>query len=175
MKRKAVRAAVLLQLLILSSSRVLAGTDLTCVAGHRNFVRAGEWTPVTITARTDGEAVSGRLVVEVLDPLLLIGRYEKPARVSAVKSPHTIYIALPRTLEAKLRVRFEAHGRKLAETEISLGKQVTGGTIILLNLTKPRALESLEGRFMGIRHLTGGIALANDDSPLWATDCEGGG
>jgi hypothetical protein len=167
-KRKALLAAILLQF-TLSACRAFAAVDISCVVGYRNYVRPGEWTPVTITSRTDGEAVSGRFVVEVLDPVLPLGRYERSARVSAKPSAHVVYVMLPKMLDAKLRVRFEDRGRTLAETETTPRKRLQSGTPILLNLTEPRALAPLDGRFMGIMHTQAGMRLAGSEAAIYDT------
>jgi len=111
----------------------------------------------------------------VLDPVLPLGRYERSARISAGSSAHVVYVTLPKLLDAKLRVRFEDRGRRLAETELTPRKRLQSGTPILLNLTAPRALAPLDGRFMGIMHTPGGIRLAASEAAIYDTPSTGSG
>ena len=168
MKQKAALAAILLHL-ALCACRAWAAVDLSCVAGYRGFCRPGEWTPITITAATDGEAISGRFVVDVLDPIRPLGRYVTSAQISARRSSHTVYVSLPQMLEPKLEVRFEARGRTLAKTEIVVLKPVGRSTPILLNFASPRAFRALDGRFMGVKHTAAGIGFAQSEAAVYTS------
>lgn len=167
MRQKAALAAILLQL-TLSACSAWAAVDLSCVAGYRGYCRPGEWTPVTVTATTDGETISGRLVVDVLDPIRLLGRYVTSARIFPKPSSHIVYVSLPQALEAKIEVRFEARGRTLAKAEVGFIRPVGRATPILLNFTSPRAFRALDGRFMGVQHTAAGIGLAQSEAAISA-------